>query len=83
MTRVLDELRQTLKNFYSEIGRRSIDPDLMLRKLIVGYCYGIRFERKPGEDVELDLAYRWSAVSISTTKYPITRCSHKFRRRFF
>ena len=27
--------------------------------LIVGYCYGIRFERKLCEEVELHLAYRW------------------------
>ena len=46
VTRVLTELRKKLKPFYSEIGRPSMDPELMLRMLIVGYCYGIRFERK-------------------------------------
>ena len=55
----LAELREKLKPFYSEIGRPSIDPELMLRMLIVGYCYGIRFERKLCEEVELHLAYRW------------------------
>ena len=45
--------------FYSEIGRPSIDPELMMRMLMVGYCYGIRFERKLCEEVELNLAYRW------------------------
>jgi len=59
VTRVLAELRARLKPFYSEIGRPSIDPELMLRMLIVGYCYGIRFERKLCEDVELHLAFRW------------------------
>ena len=59
VTRILAELRAKLKPFCSEIGRRSIDPELMLRMLIVGYCYGIRFERKLCEDVELHLAYRW------------------------
>jgi transposase len=59
VTRVLAELRGQLKPFYSEIGRPSIDPELMLRMLIVGYCYGIRFERKLCEEVELHLAYRW------------------------
>ena len=48
-----------LQPFYSEIGRPSIDPELMMRMLIVGYCYGIRFERKLCEEVELHLAYRW------------------------
>lgn len=59
VTRVLVDLRAKLKPFYSEIGRPSIDPELMLRMLIVGYCYGIRFERKLCEEVELHLAYRW------------------------
>src|SRR4026208_825580 len=55
----LSGLRSHLKLFYSEIGRPSIDPELMLRMLIVGYCYGIRSERKLCEEVELHLAYRW------------------------
>jgi transposase len=57
--RVLADLREKLGPFYSEIGRPSIDPELMLRMLIVGYCYGIRFERRLCEEVELHLAYRW------------------------
>jgi transposase len=59
VTGVLGELREKLRAFYSEIGRPSIDPELMLRMLIVGYCYGVRFERKLCEEVELHLAYRW------------------------
>ena len=52
-------LRQTLKPFYSQIGRPSIDPELMIRMLIVGYCMGIRSERRLCEEVHLSLAYRW------------------------
>jgi transposase len=59
VTRVLAELRAKLEPFYSDIGRPSIDPELMLRMLIVGYCYGIRFERRLCQEVELHLAYRW------------------------
>jgi transposase len=59
VTRILGELRDKLVPFYSEIGRPSIDPELMIRMLIVGYCYGIRFERRLCEEVELHLAYRW------------------------
>ena len=59
VTRLLAGLRGQLEGFYSEIGRPSIDPELMLRMLIVGYCYGIRSERKLCEEVELHLAYRW------------------------
>ena len=55
----LSDLRERLVAFYSRIGRPSIDPELMIRMLIVGYCYGIRSERRLCEDVELHLAYRW------------------------
>src|SRR5215813_1044539 len=53
VTRILAGLREKLEAFYSEIGRPSIDPELMIRILIVGYCYGIRSERKLCEEVEL------------------------------
>ena len=59
VTRIMAELREKLGPFYSEIGRPSIDPELMIRVLIVGYCYGIRSERRLCEEVELHLAYRW------------------------
>ena len=59
VTQVLADLRGKLAPFYSDIGRPSIDPELMIRMLIVGYCYGIRFERRLCEEVELHLAYRW------------------------
>jgi transposase len=59
VTRILAEFREKLEPFYSEVGRPSIDPELMIRMLIVGYCYGIRFERRLCEEVELHLAYRW------------------------
>src|SRR5450432_2500806 len=59
VTQILADLRDNLAPFYSDIGRPSIDPELMLRMLIVGYCYGIRFERRLCEEVALHLAYRW------------------------
>ena len=46
VTRVLVDPREKPAPFYSNIGRPSIDPELMIRMLIVGYCYCIRFERK-------------------------------------
>ncbi len=55
----LDGLRQELAPFYSEMGRPSIDPELLIRMLIVGYCCGIRSERRLCEEVHLNLAYRW------------------------
>jgi transposase len=41
VTRILADVRENLEPFYSEIGRPSIDPGLMIRILFVGYCYGI------------------------------------------
>jgi transposase len=59
VTVALADLHKELEPHYSDIGRPSIDPELMIRMLIVGYCYGIRSERKLCEEVELHLAYRW------------------------
>jgi transposase len=55
----LSELRQHLTEYYSHTGRPSIDPELMMRMLIIGYSYGIRSERRVCEEVHLNLAYRW------------------------
>src|SRR6202790_5146853 len=55
----LDGVRCELAPFYSEMGRPSIDPELMIRMLIVRYCFGIRSERRLCEEVHLNLAYRW------------------------
>ena len=42
----LSSLRHELVPFYSHTGRPSVDPELMLRMLLVGYCYGLRSERR-------------------------------------
>lgn len=55
----LSDLRKRLADHYSHTGRPSIDPELMIRMLIVGYCYGIRSERRLCEEVHMNLAYRW------------------------
>jgi transposase len=55
----LSSVREHLRPFYSETGRPSIDPELMIRMLIVGYCFGIRSERRLCDEVHLNLAYRW------------------------
>jgi transposase len=55
----LSGIRAHLRPFYSEIGRPSIDPELLIRMLLVGYCFGIRSERRLCEEVHLNLAYRW------------------------
>ena len=55
----LSDLRQHLAGHYSNTGRPSIDPALMIRMLVIGYCFGIRSERRLCEEVHLNLAYRW------------------------
>jgi transposase len=55
----LSDVRQKLRPFYCSIGRPSVDPELMIRMLIIGYCCGIRSERRLCEEVHLNLAYRW------------------------
>jgi transposase len=55
----LSSLRRHLAPYYSAIGRPSIDPELMIRMLMVGYACGIRSERQLCEEVHLNLAYRW------------------------
>jgi len=55
----LSGLRDYLAPYYSHTGRPSVDPELMIRMLIVGYCYGIRSERRLCDEVHLNLAYRW------------------------
>jgi len=53
------DIHNHLKPFYSHTGRPSIDPELMIRMLLVGYCYGIRSERRLCEEINYNLAYRW------------------------
>ena len=53
------EVREHLAPYYSHTGRPSVDPELMIRMLLIGYCLGIRSERQLCEEVNLNLAYRW------------------------
>jgi transposase len=46
-------------NSYSPTGRLLIDPELIARMLIIGYCNGIRSERRLCEEVSMNLAYSW------------------------
>jgi len=55
----VDRLHELLAPLYSHTGRPSIDPELMIRVLLVDYCYGLRSQRRLCEGVSLNLAYRW------------------------
>jgi len=52
-------VREKLKDSYSETGRPSIDPELLLRILLIGYLYGITSERKLVEELRMRRAWRW------------------------
>jgi transposase len=54
-----DFVREKLKDSYSDMGRPSIDPELLLRMLLIGYLYGITSERKLVEELRMHLAWRW------------------------
>ena len=60
----LSSIRAHLAEFYSHTGRPSVDPELMIRMLLVGYCFGIRSERRLCEEVHLNSPIAGSAVSI-------------------
>ena len=66
----LEGIRAQLKPFYAAGGRPSIDPELMIRMLIAGYCFGIRSERRLCEEVNLNLAYRWFCKLSLTDPVP-------------
>lgn len=55
--------------YYSPIGRKSIDPVVLIKMLLIGYLYGIKSERRLEEEVSLNLAYRWFCGMIWCTKY--------------
>ena len=55
----LSHVRPLLAPFYSSGGRPSTDPELMIRMLLLGFCMGIRSERRLCEEVHVNLAYRW------------------------
>ncbi|WP_298855524.1 transposase, partial [uncultured Ruegeria sp.] len=55
----LSDIRQQLAPFYSSTGRPSVDPELMIRMLLLGYVMGIRSERWLCDEVHLNFAYRW------------------------
>ena len=89
----LSDVRQKLAPYYSDMGRPSLDPELMIRMLLVGYLYGIRSERRLVEEVHLNLAYRWfcglgltgevpERSSFSKTRHGRFRDSDAFRMVF-
>ena len=81
----LSDLRSYLAPFYSHTGRPSIDPELMIRMLIVGYCFGIRSERRLCEELlnalsrlnDLQVVARTSSFSFKGKDVDVSTIAHK------
>jgi transposase len=89
----LSWLRSELAPYYSSTGRPSIDPELMIRMLVVGYVFAIRSERLICREVQVNLAYRWFCKlgiedtipdhsAFSRARHERFRQGHVFRRVF-
>ncbi len=76
----LNGLRTSQAPFYGSLGRPSIDPELLIRMLLVGYCYGIRSERRLCEEVHLNVAYRWFCQLGLEGGVAPDRCTPNFAR---
>ena len=79
----LSFVRDSLKAHYSRLGRPSVDPELMIRMLLVGYLFGIRSERRLCAEVHLNLAYRWFCRLGLEGKVPDQSTFSKNRYRRF
>lgn len=55
----LSFIREKVKHLYSHTGRPSIDPEVLLRMLLIGYIYGITSERRLCEEIKMHIGYRW------------------------
>jgi hypothetical protein len=66
----LGEVRRELTSFYSTLGRPSIDPELMIRMLIIGYCFGIRSERRLCEEVHPQSGIQMVLQARARRRYP-------------
>jgi transposase len=77
-------VRQRLKTYYSETGRSSIDPERLLRIMLIGYLYGVASERKLIEELRMHLAWRWFTGLTFDQEVPhhSTFCRACFKNRF-
>ena len=78
-----DFIYEKASSFYSHTGRKSIDPVVMIKMLLIGYLYGIKSERRLEEEVSLNLAYRWFCELDLMQKIPDHSTFSQNRRRRF
>lgn len=79
----MDGMRSQLRPFYRHLGRPSIDPELIVRMLVLGYVMGIRSERRLCDEVHLNLAYRWFCGLGLEGKVPDHSTFSKYRHGKF
>src|ERR1700752_5162491 len=79
----LSWVRAKLAPYYSHTGRPSIDPDLMIRMLILGYVFAIRSERALCREVQVNLAYRWFCGLSIEDKIPDHSAFSRIRHERF
>ena len=78
-----DFIQEKAAPYYSHIGRKSIDPAILIKMLLIGYLYGIKSERRIEEEVSLNLAYRWFCGIDFTQRVPDHSTFNQNRRRRF
>lgn len=78
-----DFIYEKAKPYYSNVGRKSIDPVVMIKMLLIGYLYGIKSERHLEEEVSLNLAYLWFCDIDLTQRVPDHSTFSQNRKRRF
>ncbi len=63
-------IREQVKHLYSHTGRPSVDPEILLKMLLVGYLYGINSERRLCEEINMHIGYRWFVGLTLEDKIP-------------
>jgi len=76
-------IHQKVEKLYALLGRKSIDPVVLIKMLLIGYLYGIPSERKLEEEVRLNIAYRWFLGMDLADKVPDHSTFSQNRRRRF
>jgi transposase len=72
-----------MEKYYSKLGRKSLDPVLLFKMLLIGYLFNVDSERELEQQVHLNIAYRWFlGLDLSDTVPDHSTFSQNRRRRF-
>jgi transposase len=72
-----------MEKYYSKLGRRSLDPVLLFKMLLIGYLHNVDSERELEQEVNLNIAYRWFLGLDLTDSVPDHSTFSQNRRRRF